>query len=66
MRCLLDPVRTILVVKIQKIIFGKNCLFWVFYDPNDPILTHMNGKRKPISKSAHQLTPGAQKPKNDI
>ena len=36
--------------------------FAVFYDPNDPISAHMNGKRVTNSKSAHQITPGAQKP----
>ena len=36
-------------------------LFRVFYDPNDPISTHMYGKRMPNSKSAHQITSGGIK-----
>ena len=35
--------------------------FGVFYDPNDPIPTHMNDKRVSNSKSAHQITPGDTK-----
>ena len=34
--------------------------FGVFYDPNDPIATHMNDKRMLNSKSAHQITPGTK------
>ena len=37
--------------------------FGVFYDPNDPIATHMNDKRMLNSKSAHQITPGTKKSK---
>ena len=36
--------------KILKMLF----FFGVFYDPDDPISTHMNDKWIPNSKSAHQ------------
>ena len=32
--------------------------FGVFYDPDDPILTHMNDKWMPNSKSAQQIIAG--------
>ena len=37
--------------------------FSLFYDPKDPISTHMNDKRTPNPKSAHQTTPGGTKPR---
>ena len=49
-------------VKIKKTFFVKwSFFFGVFYDPKGPISTHMNGKRMPNSKSAHQITPGGTK-----
>ena len=48
--------------KCNKYCFVKwSFFFGVFYDPNDPISTHMNGKRMPNSKSAHQITLGSTK-----
>ena len=35
--------------------------FWVFYGSNEPISTHMNGKRMANSKTAQQITPGGTK-----
>ena len=35
--------------------------FGVCHEPNDPISTHMNGKRMPHWTSAHQINPGGTK-----
>ena len=56
----LGPLRTILGVKTF-LMLKWSFFFEVIYDPNDPISTHMNFKRMPNSKSAHQITSGAQK-----
>ena len=51
-------------LKFKKIFFVKIVIFfWVFDGSSDPISTHMNGKRMPNSKSAHQVTPGGTKPR---
>ena len=51
------PLRFVFGGQNKKLTF----FFWVFDDSNDPISTHMNGKRMPNSKSAHQVTPGGTK-----